>query len=77
MGSQSVAVRWVMPLTMTRNEGETFRAAVERIAGAQGLASECLELFDADVAGGADEGTAAMDALYEWDCLQFESEEDV
>lgn len=61
-----------MSLVVRRNEGETWRECVQRVAGKYGLEGECLDIFDADVAVGTDEGTAAWGALYEWDCLDYE-----
>lgn len=60
-----------MPLRATRNEGETWRQAVERKASEHGLAEECLTVFDREVASGTDEATAAWGALYEWDVLDY------
>ncbi|MBP0492218.1 hypothetical protein [Roseomonas indoligenes] len=60
-----------MALVIRRQSDESWRAAVERIAGKYGLAAECLEVFDDEIEDGADEGRAAWNALYEWDCLAY------
>ena len=63
-----------MSLVAQRQDAETWRDAVKRIAGAQGLEAECLDLFDAEVDAphfNGDEAHAAWCALYEWDCLDF------
>ena len=66
-----------MPLVATRNPGETWREAVARIAGKHGLAQECLDVFDnrMEFYGIGEESSAACDALYEWDCLDFEEDQ--
>ena len=58
-------------LGIHRRDGETWRECVARVAGAQGLANECLEWFDDDVAKGEEEHRAAWSALSEWDCLEI------
>jgi hypothetical protein len=49
--------------------GETWRDVVKRVAEKQGLALECLELFDFYAGNMQSLDTAAWSALYEWDCL--------
>ena len=61
-----------MPLTAKRNADETWRQAVARISDKHGLQIECLELFDAAISRGDNEADAAWDALYAWDCLEYE-----
>jgi len=63
-----------MGLYCERREGESWRDAVKRIAGKQGLADECLIIFDADVERGTEEAQAAWGALSEWDCLDYRPE---
>ena len=65
-----------MPLVARKQEGETWREAVARIAGKQGLATECLEVYDDLMAKDLahTEADAAKQALYEWDCLAYEPE---
>lgn len=59
-----------MPMVVTKKPTETWREAVARIAGAQGLAAECLAIFDSE-APAHGEPLAAWHALYEWDCLDY------
>lgn len=66
-----------MPQIARKESGETWREAVSRIAGRQGLAAECLEVFDQAVARGDADSEAARDALYEWDCLDYEPDQSV
>lgn len=61
-----------MSLVVRRNEGETWRECVARIASKEGLAAECLVEFDHYTTSGDDEAEAAFCALYEWDCCAFE-----
>lgn len=61
-------------LSCRRMGAETWRQAVERIAGKYGLQAECLQAFDIEIAGGCDEQEAAWHALYEWDCLDLSAE---
>ncbi len=62
-----------MSLVVRKQENETWRECVQRVAGKQGLASECLEAFDHYIAhGDDDEPLAAWCALCDWDCLDFE-----
>lgn len=63
-----------MPLVVRRNEGETWRECVIRYAKPHGLQAECLVEFDSATLAGEDEAQAAFDALYEWDCTDFEPE---
>jgi hypothetical protein len=60
-----------MSLMVQRNEDESWRECVERVAGKYGLGAECLSIFDDEVSGGKDPGDAAWGALYEWDCLEY------
>lgn len=48
---------------------ETWREYVEKVAGKQGLAPECLECFDRYVRE-HDEVEAAWMALWDWDCCE-------
>lgn len=57
-------------LRVKRNDGETWRDAVRRVAGHHGMAAECLACFDRELSLGSDDGEAAWSALYEWDCLE-------
>lgn len=63
-----------MSLQIKKQENETWRQAVSRIAGKHGLARECLEIFDEGISTGVDEGDLAFHALYEWDCTDFVEE---
>lgn len=64
-----------MALTLKRQEGESWRQCVERVAGRHGLQRECLEVFDDMMRSGLfKEDSAAWGALYEWDCLDFKEE---
>ena len=58
-------------LGLRRNDGETWRAAVARIAGKYGVARECLKLFDEGIEDGADEAEAALCACLEWDVAEL------
>lgn len=60
-----------MALGISRQPGETWREAVQRVSAQHNLANECLGIFDVEVAAGAAESIAAWGALYEWDCLEF------
>lgn len=60
-----------MSLVAKRQEGETWRQAVERIAKPHRMDRECLDEFDANIAVGIPEDRAAWNALYEWDCLDY------
>lgn len=57
---------------ITKQEGETWRAAVIRYAAPYGLTEECLELFDRQVGIGEREEMAAWTALCEWDLVPFD-----
>ena len=65
-----------MPLIARRNENETWREAVKRIASRHGLWIEALEEFDHCIEAGATEESAAFDALYEWDLLDYEDDDE-
>lgn len=60
-----------MSLRVVKNENETWREAVERIAKVYGLEEECLYEYDRLRARNVIEAQAAWEALYEWDCLEF------
>jgi len=62
-------------LVIRRLDGETWKDVVARIAGAQGLAAECLEDFEAELADGRPQNEAAFNALSEWDCVPLEDVE--
>lgn len=59
---------------ISREEGESWRECVERIAKQAGLEVECLEEFDTRVAAGDGQSEAAFCALYEWDCCPLDPE---
>lgn len=59
-------------LSLTRNEGETWREAAKRQATRFGLQDEVLEEFDMAVAAGEPEEQAAWGACLEWDVLDYE-----
>lgn len=61
-----------MPLVLKKKEGETWREAMVRVASAHGLEAECTQVFEHEVKHGIPEDEAAWDALYEWDCLDYE-----
>ncbi len=64
-----------MPLRLIKKPRESWRECVERIAGEQGLKEKCLQQFDEAMENGTTpEETAAWDALYEWDCLEYVKE---
>lgn len=52
-------------------DDETWRQCVGRVARQHGMEQECLELYDRYVAHGDSEPEAALNALYEWDCLPY------
>ena len=58
-------------LSATRSDDETWRAAVLRIAARYGLEKEVLTEYDQRIEEGVEESTAAWEALYEWDLLDF------
>ncbi len=59
-----------MSLYISKHPNETWREAVIRHARPYGLDTECLEIFDEQVASGRPEDEAAFAACYEWDvCL--------
>ena len=60
-----------MPLTATKHKNETWRECVIRYAENYGLKEEVLSIFDEKVEAGVDKETAAWEALYEWDLLDF------
>ncbi len=57
-------------LTVIKNQGETWRDAVIRIAKKFGLEDECIPIFDSQVDGGVPENEAAYNALYEFDAVE-------
>lgn len=63
-------------LVLRRNPDETWRDVVARLASAQGLATECLERYDAEMKNGDYPSNAAWTALYEWDCIPCVEEDD-
>ena len=64
-----------MPLVVRRNENETWREVVKRIAARHGLWIEAFEEFDHCIEAGSSEESAAFDALYEWDLLDYEDDD--
>lgn len=52
-------------------KGEMFRDTVIRYAKPHGLEAECLEIFDNQVKNGTPPDSAAFNALYEWDVLDY------
>jgi len=66
-----------MPLRLMKEGRETWRDCVIRVARQCDLEKECLAQFDEVMeAGVTPEETAAWDALYEWDCLEYVVERD-
>jgi len=63
-----------MGVQLQRLPDEPWRDVVARIAGKQGLAAECLDLYDRFIAAGDIEIDAAWCALNEWDCLEYVEE---
>jgi hypothetical protein len=61
-------------LMLQRAAGETWRDVVFRLSSKEGLANECLDIFDTKIKAGVDPGVAAWDALNEWDCIPFVAE---
>ena len=65
-----------MSLYVRRNEGETWRECVARVAKQYGLADECLIIFDTYTKlWKVSEACAAWEALEEWDCLSFRDDD--
>ena len=58
-------------LGFRRGRDESYREAVERIAGDFGLEDEALETFDDYVSEGYSEADAAWTTLHDWDVLTF------
>ena len=52
-----------------RDDGEPWRMYVARVAGAEGLADECLQIFDGEVGRGVSPREAACVAFNEWDLV--------
>lgn len=57
-------------LSITRDDGETWREAVARYATPWGLQEETLILFDRLLESGEQESEAAFTCLYEWDLVE-------
>lgn len=51
---------------------ETWRQCVERLSSRYGLEDECLANFDTYIELGVPEDKAAFDALYDWDCTDYD-----
>lgn len=65
-----------MPLVVRRlSENESWRECVARYALKGGLLEECLDFFDDAVKNGEEENIAAFNALYEWDCTDYEDDD--
>lgn len=64
----------VVGLAVRRDDGETWRECVARIASGWGLEAECLAEFDANPNRETDPAQAAWNALYEWGCLAVSNE---
>ena len=63
-------------LVAHRKESESWRDAVKRIAGEYGLEYEALTAYDQSIAeDNLDEPTAAFEALYDWDLLDYEEDD--
>jgi hypothetical protein len=52
---------------------ESWRDCVKRYARRYGLEHECLTHYDSEVADGTPEDEAAFNALYSWDCTDYDS----
>ncbi len=61
-----------MSLSVTRFDGETWLAAVRRLAKPFGLESEVTQSFEVERKEGASEAEAALGAAIEWDVAEFE-----
>lgn len=63
-----------MPLVVRRNPDETWRECVARYGKKYGLQREALKEYDDNVAYGESPGQAALEALMEWDMLDYEED---
>ena len=61
-----------MPLILRRQPHETWREAVARVGAENRLEQECLAHFDKLVSEGEAKDVAALYAVLEWDCAEFE-----
>jgi hypothetical protein len=60
-------------LSITRNDGETWREAVARYSKPWRLQEETLTLFDRLLESGEQESEAAFTCLYAWDLIEYEA----